>query len=134
MQGHFDTELGRVQISPAIVRGIILREIQKSKSFLLHGMLPSEPVPAKTVERCIRVVFHEGNAELTLILAVRYGARIIKEARELQGNIAKTLQLKSGIHTETISVNVESVYEKTGAQQPLLIDQVDEQPDDAVNQ
>lgn len=128
MLGYFDTELGRVQISPAILRGIILKEIQKSKSFLLHGVMPSEPVPPKTTERCIRVTFQEGTAEITLNLSVRYGARIIKEARELQGTIARTMQLKAGIEAGKISINVESVFEKKEAEQPVLIDyaEVDE--------
>lgn len=137
MLGYFDTELGRVQISPAIVRGIILTEIQKSNSFLLHSSLPHEPVPQKSMERCIRVIFDEGTADINLILSVRYGARIIKEARELQGNIARNLQLKSGIVAGKIAVNVESVHEHLEAEQQLLIDQVDEtqeENDDAVNQ
>ena len=137
MLGYFDTELGRVQVSPAIVRGIILKEIVKSKSFLLHGVLPSEPVSPKTTERCIRVGFQEGTAELTLILSVRYGARIIKEARELQGVIARALQLKAGIAAGKISVNVESVFEKKEAEQPLLMDHAEEnepEQNDAVNQ
>lgn len=137
MLGYFDTELGRVQISPAIVRGIILQEIQKSSSFLLNGTHPLEPVTQKSMERCIRVAFDEGTAEITLILSVRYGARIIKEARELQGNIARNLQLKSGIAAGTISVNVESVHEHKEAEQQLLIDHADAEPEkqsDAVNQ
>ena len=52
------------------------------------------------------VNFVEGSVEATLILAVLYQSRIIKEARELQGKIVRALQLGTGLNVRKVSINV----------------------------
>jgi len=133
MIGFFDTELGRVQISPTIVRRFIMNEVEESKYFRLAGTKPGEIIPRKIAERCIRVAFQEGSVEATLILTVLYGTRIIKEARELQGKIARSLHLGSGLEVRSIAINVENVFEEDLEQLPLLLEQ-DTVHADAVNQ
>lgn len=98
MLGYFDTELGRVQISPTIVRRLILNELDKSSVFSFPGVKLNEEVSRKVAEKCIRVNFIDGNVEIILMLSVRYGARIIKDARELQGKIARLVQLQAGLN------------------------------------
>jgi uncharacterized alkaline shock family protein YloU len=133
MIGYFDTELGRVQISPSIVRRFIAREVERSKCFRFPGYKPGEPVNRKILERNIRVNFNEGSVEATIIVNVKYGSRIIKEARELQGKITRALQLGTGLNIVTISINVENVYEEQVTQEPLLLERQPLQAD-AVNQ
>ena len=123
MFGYFDTELGRIQIAPTIVRTIILQEIQSSKCFSLQGVKTSETVSRKLAEKCIRLNFIEGAVEIILLLSVHYGTQIIKEARELQGKIAKTMQLKAGINVLKVAINVESVFEESAVGHPLLLEQ-----------
>ncbi|MBI1390544.1 MAG: Asp23/Gls24 family envelope stress response protein [bacterium] len=122
MIGFFDTELGRVQISPAIVRRFIIREVAKTHNFRFPGVKPGEDVSRKTSEKFIRINFVEGNVEITLTLSVEFGARIIKEARELQGKIARSIQLGAGINVRHVAVNVESVFEHPKMEEPLLIE------------
>ncbi len=122
MFGFFDTELGRVQISPTIVRRFILKEVEQNRHFHIAGVKPGEEITRKVIERSIRVNFVEGNVEATLTVNVRYGTRITKEARELQGKIIRTLQLASGLNVTTISINVENVYEDELENQPLLLE------------
>ncbi len=123
MFGFFDTELGRVQISPTIVRRFILNEIEKSNCFTLPGTKPGELISRKAIERCIRVNFVEGNVEATLTLNVLYGTRITKEARELQGKIIRAIQLGIGLNVATVAINVENVYEDDERlKHPLLIE------------
>ncbi len=133
MIGYFDTELGRVQISSTIVRRFIMREVEKSPCFRFPGTKPGEPVSRKVAERNIRVNFVEGSIEATLMISVLYGTRIIKEARELQGKITRALQLGAGLNVSKMSINVESVYEETPEDTPLLIDH-ETVPANAVNQ
>jgi len=122
MIGYFDTDLGRVSISATIVRRFIMKEVEKNHSFRFPGTKQGEPVSRKTAERCIRVNFVEGHVEAILIIAVLYGTRIIKEARELQGKIARTLQLSAGLNVDKISINVESVFEAEPEKTPLLLE------------
>ncbi len=122
MIGYFDAELGRVQISPTIIRSIIMKEIEKNPYFRFPGTKSDEPVSRKILERNIRVNFKEGNVECTLILDVLYGTRIIKEARELQGKVTKAIQLSAGLQINTIAINVENVYEEEKSDEPLLIE------------
>ena len=61
MIGYFDTELGRVQVSPVIVRRIILSEIESNKYFRIPGSKYGEPISKKLVEKCIRLNFEEGS-------------------------------------------------------------------------
>ncbi len=132
MIGYFDTELGRVQISPTIVRRVIQREVEKSRHFRFPGTKNGESINRKTLERCVCVNFVEGSVEATLILAVLYQSRIIKEARELQGKIVRALQLGTGLNVRKVSINVESVFEEQ-IRQPLLLESEMETVD-AVNQ
>lgn len=134
MFGYFDTDLGRVRIAPAIVRGIILQEIRNSECFCLPGTEPGGDAGRKAAERNIRVNFVDGAAEVVLALSVRYGARIIKEARELQGKIARTLQLSAGLPVLKISVNVECVFERPAAGKALPHENEAAMHVDAVNQ
>ncbi|RJP26753.1 MAG: Asp23/Gls24 family envelope stress response protein [Candidatus Omnitrophota bacterium] len=134
MFGFFDTELGRVQISPTIVRRFILNEVEQSKCFRLAGVKSGEEVNRKTIERSIRVNFVEGRAEAILTLNVLYGTRITKEARELQGKIVRALQLSTGLSVTTISINVENVYEEEEAANPPLLLEHDMVKMNAVNQ
>lgn len=122
MVGFFDTDIGRVQISPTIVRRFIMNEVEKSKYFRLPGAKPGEPYSRKTVERAIRVNFMEGNVETTMTLIVAYGTRIIKEVRELQGKISRALQLGTGLNVRSIAINIENVYEDETMPPPLLIE------------
>ena len=123
MIGYFDTELGRVQVSPAIVRRIILAEIESNKYFRISGSKHGDPVSKKLVEKCIRLNFEEGVVEAVLILSVLYGTRIIKEARDLQGKISRSLQLRAGLSVKKIAINVENVFEQL-EETPLLIENV----------
>jgi len=133
MIGYFDAELGRVQISPTIIRSIIMKEVEKNPYFRFPGSKPDEPVSRKILERNIRVNFKEGNVDCTLILDVLYGTRIIKEARELQGKVTKAIQLTAGLNISNIAINVENVFEKEKKEEPILIEH---QPvhENAVNQ
>ncbi len=132
MIGFFDTDLGRVQISPSIVRRLIINEVESSRFFRFPGVETGETVGRKSAEKLIRVIFSEGSVETTLVITVRYGARIIKEARELQGKIARALELSAGLVVDAITINVENVFEDT-AEQPLLIEHESLRVD-AVNQ
>ncbi len=132
MIGYFDTELGRVQISPSIVRRFIMNEVRKNRFFRFPGIKPKEPMSRKMAERAIRVTFVEGNVEVVLMLSVLYGTRIIKEARALQGTITRALQLGTGLTVNKISINVESVFEEE-EEEPLLLDH-DSVSANAVNQ
>lgn len=123
MLGYFDTELGRVQISPTIVRRLILNELDKSSVFSFPGVKLNEEVSRKVAEKCIRVNFIDGNVEIILMLSVRYGARIIKDARELQGKIARLVQLQAGLNVKTVAVNIESVFEPERPESPLFVEQ-----------
>jgi uncharacterized alkaline shock family protein YloU len=121
MVGFFDNDLGRVQISSSIVRRIIMREVDGNRFFRFMGQKPPEPVSRKTIERCIKVYFQEGSVEATLTLTVVYGAKIIKEARILQGKIAKTLELTAGLRVKKVAINVENVFVDDD-RQPLLLE------------
>lgn len=121
MLGFFDTELGRVQISPTIIRRMVLNDVCKSDVFSFPGLKAGEELSRKITEKCIRVHFVEGDVEITLTLAVRYGARIIREARELQGAIAHRVQLQAGINVLNVSINLESVFEPRS--EPELIEE-----------
>lgn len=130
MIGYFDTELGRVQIAPTIVRRIILAEIENNRYFRVSGAKPGEPVSRKIVEKSVRLNFEEGAVETVLILSVLYGTRIIKEARDLQGKITRALQLRAGLTIRKVEINVESVYETDDDdQQPLLLEQSNDEID-----
>ncbi|MGC9327745.1 MAG: Asp23/Gls24 family envelope stress response protein [Candidatus Hinthialibacter sp.] len=121
MVGFFENDLGRVQISPSIIRRIIMREVEGNRYFRFLGQKIGEPVSRKTAERCIKVYFVEGAIEATLTLTVLYGTRIIKEARILQGKMAKALELTAGLHVNKMAINVENVFLEE-EQQPLLIE------------
>lgn len=121
MVGFFDNDLGRVQISSSIVRRIIMREVDGNRFFRFLGQKPPEPVSRKIIERCIKVYFQEGSVEATLTLTVLYGAKIIKEARILQGKIAKTLELTAGLRVKKVAINVENVFLEDD-HQPLLLE------------
>jgi len=121
MVGFFDNDLGRVQISSSIVRRIIMREVEGNRFFRFLGQKPGEPVSRKTTERCIKVYFQEGSVESTLTLTVLYGAKIIKEARILQGKIVKALELTAGLRVKKVAINVETVFVEDD-QQPLLLE------------
>lgn len=121
MLGYFDTELGRVQISPTIVRRLILSELERNRTFSFHGHRRTEEVSRKLAEKCIRVNFIEGQVEVVLHLSVMYGARLIKEARELQGKITRLIQLQAGLHVRTVAINIEGVFEEEPTQ-PLLLE------------
>lgn len=133
MVGFFDNDLGRVQISSSIVRRIIMREVEENRYFRFLGQKPGEPVSRKTIERCIKVYFLEGSVEAILTLTVLYGAKIIKEARNLQGKIAKALELTAGLHVKKVAINVENVFVCDDLLQPLLLEQEQYQIN-AVNQ
>lgn len=121
MVGFFDNDLGRVQISSSIVRRIMMREVEGNRFFRFLGQKPGEAVSRKTIERCIKVYFQEGSVEATLTLTVLYGAKIIKEARILQGKIAKALELTAGLYVKKVVINVENVF-VVDDQQPLLLE------------
>ena len=122
MVGFFDNDLGRVQISSSIVRRIIMREVEASHYFRFLGQKQGEPISRKIAERCIKVYFLEGSVETTLTLTVLYGSKIIKEARFLQGKIAKTLELTAGLRVKKVAINVENVFVEEDNQQPLLLE------------
>lgn len=122
MIGYFDSEHGRVQVSPTIVRRFIQREVEKSRCFRFPGMKNGEPLSRKILERNIRVNFSDGSIEATLIVNVQYGTRIIKEARELQGKIIRSLQIGAGLQILNISINVENVFEEEPHKEPLLLE------------
>lgn len=122
MIGFFDTELGRVQISPTVVRRFVIREVEKTEIFLIPGMKPGEDISRKASEKNIRINFVEGNVEITLTLSVKFGSRIIKEARELQGRISRAIHLGAGLKVKHVAVNVESVFEHKDLGEPLLIE------------
>ena len=130
MVGFFENELGRVQISPSIVRRIIMREVENSRCFRFPGMKGGESAGRKIMERCIKVVFVEGSVETTLTLTVLFGTKIIKEARELQGRITRALELTAGLVVNRVALNVENVYT---VDEPLLLEH-DTIPVNAVNQ
>ncbi len=132
MIGFFDNDLGRVQISPSIVRRLIINEVEGSRNFRFPGVESGDTVGRKSAEKLIRVVFNEGSVESTIIVTVRYGARIIKEARDLQGKIARALELSAGLVVQSVIINVENVFEDL-AEQPLLLEH-ESYPFDAVNQ
>ena len=122
MVGFFENNLGRVQISSSIVRRIIMREVESSRFFGFLGQKPGEMVSRKVAERCIKVYFLEGTVEATLTLTVLYGTKIIKEARNIQGKIAKALELTAGLHVNKVVINVENVFTEEDLDQPLLIE------------
>ena len=132
MIGYFDTELGRVQVSPVIVRRIILSEIESNKYFRIPGSKYGEPISKKLVEKCIRLNFEEGAVEAVLVLSVLYGTRIIKEARDLQGKISRSLQLRAGLSVKKIAINVENVFEQLD-EQPLLIENIRAIPEPVIS-
>jgi len=131
MIGYFDTDLGRIQIAPTIVRRIILSEIEGNNCFRVNGAKPGEPIPRKIAEKSIRVSFEEGVLETTLLVSVLYGARIIKEARDLQGNIIRAMQFRAGLKVKKVEINVEDVFLSDDVVQPLLLDQGKEMPEPA---
>lgn len=92
-----------------------------------------ETLGRKSSEKLIRVIFNEGSVSATLTVTVRYGTRIIKEARELQCKIARALELSAGLIVDQITINVENVFVDT-TEQPLLIEHDTLLIDDAVNQ
>ncbi len=135
MIGFFDTEYGRVQLSPTVVRRFVVREVDKTPIFLFPGLKLGEEVSRKASEKCIRINFNEGNVELTLTLSVEFGSRIIKEARELQGRISRAIHLGAGLRVLHVAVNVESVFERKELGEPLLIQHENETVGaDVVNQ
>lgn len=133
MIGYFDTEVGRVQISPTVVRRFIIREVEKTSVFRFPGFKPGEDYNRKAAEKSIRVNFNDGQVEATLTLSVEFGANIIKEARDLQGRITRAIQLGAGLQVQDVAVNVESVFEHSDHNEALLIEH-DELGGDAVNQ
>lgn len=122
MIGYFDTELGRVQISPTVVRRFVIREVEKMPIFLFPGLKLGEEISRKASEKNIRINFVEGNVEITLTLSVEFGSRIIKETRELQGRISRAIHLGAGLKVKLVAVNVESVFERKDLGEPLLIE------------
>ncbi|MDX9753738.1 MAG: Asp23/Gls24 family envelope stress response protein [bacterium] len=122
MIGYFDTELGRVQIAPAIVRRIIAKEIDINRFFRISGAKIGEQAPKKVLEKSIRINFEQGTVEIILALTVLYGTRIIKEARELQGTITRVLELQAGLTVRRILINVENVFEQE-KDKPLLLEE-----------
>lgn len=128
MIGYFDTELGRVQIAPSIVRRIIAREIENSRYFRISGTKIGEPASKKVLEKSVRLNFEEGTVEAVLAVTVLYGTRIIKEARELQGSITRLLELQAGLTVRRILINVENVFEHE-KENALLLEEFKEMPE-----
>jgi uncharacterized alkaline shock family protein YloU len=110
---YYETEKGRVYLSPDIVRSHIAPEIAKAKCFRPLGYVitdsPLEQDP-RELERGIQVESEEGKVIAKVHVEAQYGVSINKEAEKLSANIRRALKLSTGLEVADLVVNIDGVF------------------------
>lgn len=101
--GYYESDLGSVHISVAIVRRAVVPEIEAAENI---------DFASRRKEGDITLVFEDGKPVINLSIAVAFGIPIYREALNLQANVRRAVEAMTGLTVSKVNVKVEGVFQK----------------------
>jgi uncharacterized alkaline shock family protein YloU len=124
MMDFEETDLGRIEISEAVIRDIAIHSYMEFLKFD-----PKEGKARKEAKSTVDIDLDEKvdgtkTVKINVNTKIKYGVSIPSYARKMQEKLKNDVESFSGIKVEDVSITIEDVYEE--AQKPAVIEEEEE--------
>lgn len=125
-----ETDLGRIEISEAVIRDIAIHSYIEFLKFD-----PREGKARKEAKSTVDIDLDEKvdgtkTVKISVNTKIKYGVSIPSYARRMQEKLKNDVESFSGLKVEDVSITIEDVYEEP--QKPALIEEDDKEAENAL--